>query len=275
LAITTTATPIAKRASQVERGIGDAGAPSAMRAAYATALTAPERGSRVPCVPARRALFSACLVAFAACALPAASSAHETVRIEEGESFLERTGTNLVIHGDSRPDLVTIYYDPARDEFIIGHDIEEPIPEGCYRDEVEPFHKLHCPAGLITGRIFIYTGVGSDKVVSSVRAVDVVFAALEEEFDSFEGGEEKDEVDLGEGGDRAVGGGGADSMHGGPGPDKLYGGPGPDRVYGGPGSDWLFGGPAGDFLFGGPDSDHCLGGPGKEHVVSCEIGFRY
>lgn len=227
----------------------------------------------------RRLPFALCLVAFAAVmGWPAGASAHQKVTIEEGGGFLENIGTSLVIHGDDRPDLVTVIYDPELEEFLIGHDIEEPIPEGCYRDLFEPFHILHCPAKLITGRIFIYTGVGNDKVVISAKAKDVI--ALTRAFlgmgsDSFEGDEEDDEVDGEEGSDQAKTGGGADTFRGGEGGDKAFGGAGADHLFGGANTDVLYGGPDNDFLSGGSSRDHCYGGPGKERVVSCEIGFRY
>lgn len=247
---------------------------------YATALTASAPAVYCAAVfsPGRLLLAALALVAIAALGSVPGAAAHQKVTIEEGEGFLEHLGTNLVIHGDDRPDLVTVIYDPVLDEFLIGHDIEDPIPEGCYRDSKEPFHILHCPRHLITGRVFVYTGVGSDKVVITAKVkdiVDSVRASLGVGNDSFEGDEEDDEVDEGEGNDQAMTGGGADTVKGGPGGDKVYGGPGPDHLFGGPNADWLFGGPGGDFLAGGPNADHCLGGPGKEHVASCEIGFRY
>lgn len=234
--------------------------------------------------------------------LPAATaSAHQKVTIEEGGGFLGDPGRHLVIHGDDRNDLVTVVYDPVKQEVLIGHDIEDPIPAGCYRDTVEPFHILHCPLFLFS-RIYIYTGVGNDKVVTSMRTGDLLKAALGPGEDSFEGGDEDDEVDAEEDNDQASTGEGTDKVKGGSGKDKaslgggkdnaalgpgadtgygggdddtMYGGPGVDHTFGGPGDDWLYGGPGGDFLFGGPDDDHCVGGPGKEHVVSCEIGYQY
>lgn len=243
------------------------------------------------------------LIAVLASLLPAATaSAHQKVTVEEGGGFSDK-GTHLVIHGDDRNDLVTVTYDPAKDEFLIGHDIEDPIPAGCYRDSIEPFHILHCPASLFpSGRVYIYTGTGNDKVVTSMRLGDLVKAALGPGEDSFEGGDEDDEVDGEDENDQASTGGGTDKVNGGPGKDKaglgpgndsaklgpgqdkgsggegadsFYGGPGVDHIFGGPDEDWLYGGPGGDFLFGGPDDDHCVGGPGKEHVVSCEIGYQY
>jgi Ca2+-binding RTX toxin-like protein len=228
--------------------------------------------------PGRLLLVALALVALVVLALATGASAHQKVTIEEGEGFLEQLGTNLVIHGDDRPDLVTVIYDPVLDEFLIGHDIEDPIPEGCYRDSEEPFHILHCPRRLITGRVFVYTGVGNDRVVITAKVKDIVEsvkAFLGGGNDSFEGDEEDDEVDEEEGNDQARTGGGADMVKGGPGSDKARGGPGPDRLLGGPNADWLFGGPGGDFLAGGPSADHCLGGPGKERVSGCEVGFRY
>jgi Ca2+-binding RTX toxin-like protein len=244
------------------------------------ALTAPAGPVYCAIVPSpgRPLLAVLLLAALIALSSVAGAAAHQKVTIEQGEGFLEHLGTNLVIHGDDRPDLVTVFYDPLLDEFLIGHDIEEPIPEGCYRDSKEPFHILHCPRGLITGRVFVYTGVGSDKVVITAKVKDVVDsvrAFLGVGNDSFEGDEEDDEVDEEEGNDQATTGGGADTVKGGPGSDKARGGPGPDRLFGGPSADWLFGGPGGDFLAGGPSADHCLGGPGKERVSGCEIGFRY
>jgi len=218
------------------------------------------------------------LAALLALALPAGAAAHQKVTIEEGGGFLGDVGTHLAIHGDDRNDLVTVIYDPLLDEFLIGHDIEDPIPEGCYRDPNEPFHILHCPARLINGRIYVYTGVGNDKVVISAKAKDVIVltrAFLGVGFDSFEGDEEDDEVDGEEGGDQAKLGGGEDTFKGGKGGDKAFGGAGFDRLFGGASSDVLYGGPGGDFLAGGSNRDHCYGGPGKERAVSCEIGFRY
>lgn len=250
-------------------------------------------------------LVSLTAVATAALLVPVASAAaHQTVTIEEGGGMFGDRGTRLVIHGDTRPDLVTITYDPVKAEFLIGHDIEDPIPAGCYRDSVEPFHILHCPASLFSSsaRVYIYTGEGSDKVVTTMRLGDLVVAALGTDSDSFEGGDEDDEASGEEGDDRAATGEGTDKVDGGPGNDKaslgggndsaklgsgndtafggkgadsFYGGPGIDHLYGGLGGDWLFGGPGGDFLFGGGGSDHCAGGPGKESVSSCEIGYRY
>lgn len=226
----------------------------------------------------RRLLLIFLALATTALAWPATAAAHQHVTIEEGGGFMGDPGTHLVIHGDDRPDLVTVVYDPLLDEFLIGHDIEEPIPEGCYRDSAEPFHILHCPARLITGRIYVYTGVGNDKVVVSEKAKDVIAATrvfLGLGFDSFEGDEEDDEVDGEEGGDEAKTGGGDDTFKGGPGGDEAYGGTGIDSLFGGVNSDVLYGGPGGDFLSGGPNADHCYGGPGKEKVVGCEVGFRY
>ena len=247
--------------------------------------------------------FLALILALASLLPATIASAHQKVTIEEGGGAFGDKGTHLVIHGDDRNDLVTVVHDPVKDEFLIGHDIEDPVPAGCYRDSIEPFHILHCPASLFPGgRVYIYTGVGNDKVVTSMRLGDIVKAALGPGKDSFEGGDEDDEVDGEEDSDQASTGEGADKVKGGPGNDKaslgggkdsatlgpgadtgygggdedtMYGGPGIDHAFGGPGADWLYGGPGGDFLFGGPDDDHCAGGPGKEHVVSCEIGYRY
>jgi Ca2+-binding RTX toxin-like protein len=224
-------------------------------------------------VPATLALGALILLAWAA-----GAAAHQKVTIEEGGGFLGDAGSHLVIRGDDRNDLVTVIYDPLLNEFLIGHDIEDPIPEGCYRDSKEPFHILHCPAGLINGRIYVYTGVGNDKVVISAKAKDVIVltrAFLGTGFDSFEGDEEDDEVDGEEGGDQARLGGGEDTFKGGKGGDKAFGGAGVDRLFGGASSDVLYGGPGDDLLAGGSSRDHCYGGPGKERVVSCEIGLRY
>lgn len=218
------------------------------------------------------------LATFVAFAWAAGAAAHQKVTIEQGGGLFGDVGSHLVIHGDDRNDLVTVVYDPLLDEFLIGHDVEDPIPEGCYRDSREPFHILHCPASLINGRIYIYTGVGNDKVAISAKAKDVIVLArafLGVGFDSFEGDEEDDEVDGEEGGDQAKTGGGDDTFRGGQGGDKAFGGAGIDRLFGGLNSDVLYGGPDDDFLAGGSNRDHCYGGSGMERTISCEIGFRY
>jgi len=226
----------------------------------------------------RAALLALALAALVTFAWDTGAAAHQKVTIEEGGGFLGDVGTHLVIHGDDRNDLVTVIYDPLLEEFLIGHDIEDPIPEGCYRDSSEPFHILHCPARLINGRIYIYTGVGNDKVAISAKAKDVIALTrvfLGVGFDSFEGDEEDDEVAGEDGGDQARLGGGGDTFKGGKGGDKAFGGPGVDRLFGDASSDLLYGGLDDDFLAGGSGRDHCYGGPGKERIVSCEIGFRY
>jgi Ca2+-binding RTX toxin-like protein len=101
---------------------------------------------------------AACLAAvgvLVALGLPATSAAHQIVTISSGE---------LVIQGDvTKPtDEVTVTYDSVKDEYVIGHDIEDPIPPGCYRDAVEPFHKLHCPARGIV-KITVNLGGSRDR----------------------------------------------------------------------------------------------------------------
>ncbi len=104
----------------------------------------------------------------AALAFTAVSAAHQTVTI---------SGSELVIEGDkTKPtDEVTITYDSVKEEFVIGHDIEDPIPPGCYRDAVEPFHKLHCPAKGIT-KIRVEVGSANDTVRQE-NIIDIVSTA--------------------------------------------------------------------------------------------------
>lgn len=101
-----------------------------------------------------------------ALALPAVAQAHQIVRIEGGQ---------LIIEGDhtKEADEVTVVYDSVKDEYVIGHDIEDPIPAGCYRDAIEPFHKLHCPASGIT-KIVVNLGNADDKFKSE-NLSDVIF----------------------------------------------------------------------------------------------------
>ena len=156
--------------------------------------------------------------------MPAVSSAHQEV-------VIYKPGTSeatLTIFGDhtKTSDLITIDYDSIKDEYIIGHDIEDPIPIGCYRDAVEPFHKLHCPRSLAKN-IRIHTGAGKDSIKVGFDTVGFpgdlfrIEADCEGDNDEFDGGPEEDVVDLGEGDNQAVTGTGNDQVASGPGADNI------------------------------------------------------
>jgi Ca2+-binding RTX toxin-like protein len=109
-------------------------------------------------------LFLAAMVTVAALALPAAASAFQTVSLTE-----EFDGSKTItITGDkTKPaDLVTISYDSATNEFIIGHDIDMATPPaGChFVGSGPPYKVLRCPASLVTV-IHIDTGGDKDSVV--------------------------------------------------------------------------------------------------------------
>ena len=99
------------------------------------------------------AIAAVCALAFAGVAM-----AHEFVEVS-GDGTVTITGD-----GAKKPDLVTIDYDAAaRDEYIIGHDILNPIPNGCKRDADEPVDKLHCPGSLVR-RFKVLTKTDGDAV---------------------------------------------------------------------------------------------------------------
>lgn len=234
--------------------------------------------------PLRGAL---CLAAIAAAllALPALSSAHEVISLKDGV---------LDIQGDvgGKPsDLVTVDYDPIKNEILVGHDITNPIPDACRRDAVEPFHKVYCPADLIE-QITIETGQASDRVefgegfggpllgaaVSAVSSEMTALVSTGAGADSFQGGDEVDHLTSGGGSDKAVLGagndvaklgGGADKASGGAGNDQLKGGGGSDKLKGNGGADSLFGGAGSDKLSAGAGNDQCTPGPGQGHETSC------
>lgn len=213
-------------------------------------------------------------------ALPSPASAHQTVSIDHDI---------LIIKGDERNDLVTIDYDSIKDEYIIGHDIEDPIPAGCYRDSVEPFHKLHCPRSLVHG-IFIETVDGSDSVVFGFDTTGfpgpiLVQVSTGAGNDKFVGGPEDDDVDMGDGNnnvdtsggnDQVATGDGNDKVDTGPGDDKAFAGGGTDKVTTadgndlanlGPGNDTGKGGPGNDTLKGAKGGDHLFGGAGVDWLI--------
>jgi Ca2+-binding RTX toxin-like protein len=179
------------------------------------------------------------------------------------EQFTIKDGLLTVIGSIEKPnDLVTVTYDSSQDEFVIGHDIIDPIPDGCHRDAVEPFHKVHCPASQIS-EILIQTSGGSDKI--EIIPDGVLFPAnvtveAGSGNDSFQGGPEVDSAKMGGGSDKAMLGAGNDFA--------AMGG-GSDKVYGGPGDDTLKGGGAPDKLYGGGGDDQCKPGGGVGKEFSC------
>lgn len=115
----------------------------------------------------RRAFRAVCLAsvaAFAALALPVGASAFQTVSVTE-----EFDGSKTItITGDqTKPtDLVTVSYDSATNELIIGHDIDMATPPaGChFVGSGPPYKVLRCPASLVMV-INIDTGGDKDSVV--------------------------------------------------------------------------------------------------------------
>ena len=220
-----------------------------------------------------------------AAALPAATAAHEVVLLKDG---------TLTVLGDQagKPaDRVTVDYDPVKDEYLIGHDITNPIPDECYRDAVEPFHILHCPASLVS-EIDIDTGSAGDKVIfgpafggpnlsataSGITPDLTAVVSTGGGNDSFTGGAEVDHLNTGGGSDKATlgagndvanMGGGSDKASGGSGNDEIKGGGGSDKLKGNGGADSLFGGGGSDKLLAGAGNDKCVPGPGAGKQSSC------
>lgn len=226
-----------------------------------------------------RLIVAALAAALAAVAIPADCFAFQTIAIEP--NGLE-PGEVLVIRGDQvkTSDEITVTLDPTTNEFVITHDVLEPLPPDCHAvGPGPPFKEVRCPAAAIV-RVYAYSGSGKDKVVSSIESPGAALgreflAFLGEESDFFEGGEEDDVVSGEGGGDLVRLGGGDDFGRLGDGTDRGLGGPGRDRLLGGRGGDRLYGGPAFDILNAGLGDDRCFGGAGGAKPIGCEVGVNY
>lgn len=252
--------------------------------------------------PIRLALCLAA-VAVACLALPAFAA---------GNQLAALSGGTMTITGDQdgKPDdRVTVNYDQTLDQYLIGFDIDDPIPEGCTRDPAAPKRQIYCPRSLITSFVIDAGDGAGNKVIvdfgSLAPPLPSVVASFGTGNDAFEGGDEVDQVDMGPGNDQVESGGGNDQVNTRAGSDKVYAGEGNDRantgsgsdqthmgdgndfadmgsgsdkamgdagndkLKGGSGSDKIFGGSGADALFGGPAPDTLLAGPGND---SCNGG---
>lgn len=204
----------------------------------------------------RRASLFACLAVCAvaaALALPALSGGHQIATLSSG---------TLTITGDqqNKPnDLITIDYDAARDELILGQDVFGPHPSQCSPDAAHPQRIIHCPAAQIS-TIQIDSGGGSDEVDANLPAGMAVQVSLGAGNDHFQGGSEVDTV---------IGGSGSDKEFGASNGDTLEGNGGTDKLLGQGGADALSGGPAADKLIGGGGADRCDGGSGHGKEIGC------
>jgi hypothetical protein len=251
----------------------------------------------------RRKCLAALGAAGALLAFPSLALAHQTVTIKDSQF-----GKMMEINGDDGPDLVTVDYDPNTGEFVIGHDILDPIPPECKRIK---FQEIRCPTTAVH-LIFIRTGRGADTVRVGESVVGRVYLSVDlgpdnDKFegagapakravssasqapgntevvggsgadrgvfgstsDRFLGGPGTDKAYLGAGRDTASMGGGSDKAYGGPGPDTLKGGGSTDKLFGEGGPDLLLGGGAADKLLAGPGNDQCNGGAGSGKEISC------
>ena len=233
-------------------------------------------------------------------ALPAAASANQLVTL---------SGGTLTISGDQggKPnDRITVTYDATLDQYLIGDDPMDPIPEVCTRVR---FTEIDCPRSQITSFVLdagdgdgnkITVDFGSlpaplpDVLVSEGSGSDAYFGGDEVDTvdmgagndqvesaggddrvqtgsgsDKFDGGAGSDRADMGSGSDQVHLGDGNDFANMGSGSDKAFGQAGNDKLKGGQGSDKLIGGGGGDSLFGGPAPDSLLAGPGND---SCNGG---
>jgi Ca2+-binding RTX toxin-like protein len=104
-------------------------------------------------------VFSVAIGAVSLLALPGSAAAFQTIRIEGGTLF---------ITGDvgKTPDEVTIRFESATDEYVIGHDIDMLVPPpGCvFEGSGPPFKIMRCSARGIT-RIRIDLGSDRDRVM--------------------------------------------------------------------------------------------------------------
>lgn len=173
--------------------------------------------------------------------IPPTASAFQTITIEA--NGLSK-GDVFVVHGDQgkTSDEITVAYDLQSGEYVITHDVLEPLPPGCRAvGPGPPYKEVRCTALFVAG-IYVYAGTGKDKVVSYLTVASgkppKVSVQLGGDNDVFIGGDGDDEVvDEDDGGsDRVELGGGDNVASLGDGNNQLTGGDGSNQVSAGDGN---------------------------------------
>ena len=140
----------------------------------------------------------------------------------------------LTLAGDAADDRVSVLYDAAADQFLVG-------------TNAEPIRRFDAAT---VGRVSITGGAGNDAI--QVGATVTRRAVID-------GGDGNDTIDSGSGSDELFGGAGSDLILANAGRDVIYGGAGDDTLSGGTGPDVLIGDAGNDLLTGSAGDDRLFG----------------